>query len=501
VNTAGSNAGLNQYRLPLYGLLNFGFICYITVASAIGKSASPRLFYLAVLFAICSSSVLLLRKANDRFALYTIFLVMYFVSFGALDLIALTSATDIASSTSSILSEGELLIILGGVAFALGYQTSASRRQSSAPAIDWPMSTLVIVGLFLWLAGTFAEWYWTIRLTVRAGEFKNTSGEALTTILMMGRYAQPLGILIVAYAYTISRSIFLALITIALASFQVVLGFASDTKGGAMTGGIMVIVTGFLVTGKIPKAWAVAGALFIVVGFPIFQAHRTIVVNERGLSNADTAQNIGKALQLSIEGQKRTEAAHAESLFQRSSVKSAVEMIVRKTGDSVPYQHGYTLIPLATAFIPRLIWRDKLDVQTGLLVDQQFHVTGLGEVYISPSHLGELYWNFGWPGAITGMLLLGLVTGWINSRCDMSKGVSVTRLLILATTIYQVGIRFESSIAAEYAMWLRSIAGILIMHWLFHRRSAAPEAISSSSSSDVKTSNDVPLPKFPNLLR
>jgi hypothetical protein len=291
------------------------------------------------------------------------------------------------------------------------------------------------------------------------------------------------------------------LITIAICSFQVVLGFASDTKGGAMTAGIMVIVTGFLVKGKIPKSWAIAGVLFIIVAFPIFQAHRTIVVGERGLSNADTAQNIGKALQLSIEGQKRTEATHAQSFFERSSVKSAVEMIVAKTGNEVRYQHGYTLIPLATAFIPRIIWPDKLDVQTGLLLDKEFHVTGTGEVYISPSQLGELYWNFGWPGVVIGMFLLGTLLGWINGLCDMSAGSSVTRLLILATTIYQVGIRFEASIASEYAVWIRSVVGILIMHRLFARRSAAPEAISNSSSSDAKASYDVSLPKFPNLLR
>jgi len=310
-----------------------------------------------------------------------------------------------------------------------------------------------------------------------------------------------LGLLIVAYAYTISRSFFLTLITIALACFQVVLGFASDTKGGAMSAGIMVIVTGFLVKGKIPKSWAIAGALFIVVAFPIFQAHRTIVVGERGLSNADTAQNIGKALQLSIEGQKRTEAAHAESFFQRSSVKSAVEMIVAKTGNEVRYQHGYTLIPLATSFIPRIIWPDKLDVQTGLLMDKEFQVTGTGEVYISPSHLGELYWNFGWPGALVGMFLLGTLLGWINGLCDMSAGSSVTRLLILAITIYQVGVRFEGSIASEYAVWIRSVVGILIMHRLFARRRATRAADSSSSSRKVATSTDAASPKFQNLLR
>lgn len=498
MNTAGSNAGSGHYRLPLYGALNIGFIGYIMVASAVGSGNSERLLYLVLLFAICSTPVLLLKKGNDRFAIYTIFLAMYFVSFGVQDVVGLTSATGAAGSATGTLSEAEWLIILGGISFTVGYQLSTSPRQSAALVRDWPMSTLMIVGSVLWLAGTAAEWYWSVVLTVRVGVLTKTGSEAVTSMLMLGRYAQPLGLLILAYAYTISRSVLLTSLMIALSVFQVVLGFASDTKGGAMTAGIMVIVSGLLVKGKIPKAWAIAGLLFVFLAFPIFQAHRTMVIGERGQSNADTANNIVKSLQLSIEGQKHTDA---QSFLERSSVKGSVEMIVRGTGTTVPFQHGYTLIPLATSFIPRLIWPDKLDVQTGVLIDKVFHVTGLGEVYISPSTLGELYWNFGWPGALLGMLLIGLLLGWISSLCDMSKAVSVTRLLILATTIYQVAIRFESTIAAEYAVWIRSLVAILIMHWLFYRRGAVPRAISTTPAGDTRTSCDAPLPRFPNLLR
>jgi len=99
------------------------------------------------------------------------------------------------------------------------------------------------------------------------------------------------------------------------------------------------------------------------------------------------------------------------------------------------------------------------------------------------------------------MFLLGTLLGWINGLCDMSAGSSVTRLLILAITIYQVGVRFEGSIASEYAVWIRSVVGILIMHRLFARRRATRAADSSSSSRKVATSTDAASPKFQNLLR
>jgi len=489
--------------------LNVGFILYIAAASALGHAANPRLVYLALLFAICSSPLLFLRRGNDRFALYTIFLVIYFVSYGALDLASLTSPGVSSGEPSAAMILCEWLILLGGACFCAGYLLVAARSESSDfAAEDWPPGTLVLVGLLLWAAGTYASWFWTVELTVRAGEFDNSSSEGAVTVLMLGRYAQPLGVLVLAYAYTILRSILMTVLMVAIAAFQVVLGFMSDTKGGAMMAGIMVIVTVFLVHGKLAKAWAIAGLAFIFVAFPIFQAHRTIVVGEHGLSNAATAQNLGKALELSIEGQQRAAAEHAESFFERSSVKSAVEMIFRGTQDGVPFQHGYTLIPLLTIFIPRLIWPDKPDVQTGLLVDKMFHVTGTGgEVYISPSHLGELYWNFGWGGGLAGMLLLGLLLGWINRRCEMTERRSVTRLLILAITVYQTGVRFEGSIASEYAVWIRSVVGILIMHRLFARR-ARPQAVAAparaadeAAPAALAALPTLGTPKFPNLLR
>jgi hypothetical protein len=500
VKTATADKIVFPNRWPIYGLLNVSFILYVVVAAGLGPNANPRPLYLALLFAICSTPVLVLKKANDRFTSYAIFLGIYFVSYGVVDLIALTSETGVPNTLTDSLTAPELLIVLGGALFALGYQIAAPRQPSSFAVKDWPKGALLGVGLFLWTAGTYATWYWNIRLTVRAGEFNNNTGAAITMILMLGRYAQPLGLLVVAYAYTISRSAILTVITVAIAIFQVYLGFVSDTKGGAMLGGIMVIVTAFLVKGKIPKAWAVAGVLFILLAFPIFQAHRLYVVGERGASNANSVDNFSKSLQVSVDGQKRAAAEHAQSFFERSSVKSSVEMIVTKTGHGVPYQHGHTLIPLAAAFIPRLIWPEKLDIQTGQLVNTEFHVTGERVTYISPSCLGELYWNFGWIGGFTGMLLLGLLLGWINGLCDLSTHTSVTRLLILGITILQLGLRFEASIATEYSVWLRSIVAILFMHWLFARNSAARVPTSRSASTELQKLT-LPLNRFPNLLR
>jgi hypothetical protein len=473
------------------------------MAAAVGGANNPRLLYIALLFALCATPVLYARKLNDRYALYTIFLAIYFVSFGMLDVIHLVESSSNEGNTP-LLDAAEVLILLSGAAFLLGYHTAANlmrrRGVSQFAADDWPIPTLLTVGIMLWAAGTFATWYWNIRLTVRSLEV-NFAGSGVTTLLMLGRYAQPLGILVLAYAYTTSRNRSLAILIVAIVVLQVVLGFVSNTKSGAMLGGILVIVTSYLVKGRVPKAWLFTGIIFVTFAFPVFVAYRAVVVDEQGVTNAQAAQNIVQVVGKAIAGEKRAAADHFSStFFERSSVKAAVEMIVQRVGVDVAYQRGHTLTPLVTAFIPRIFWPDKPDVQTGILLNEQFQIAD-AIVYISPSHLGELYWNFGWPGGISGMLILGLLLGWINSLCDLSTGTSVTRLLILAITIFETGVRFEGSIATEYEVWVRSVVGILILHALLARKrlrrvlTSIPEGGGSASSEALN-----PGVRFPNLM-
>jgi len=491
-------------RLPLYGAMVVAFTVLISVAALAFGASDARLLYVALLFALCASPVLYARRLNDGYALYTIFFVIYFVSFGSLDFIRLFEQAPLAARTA-LLSTPELLILLSGFAFALGYHYAANlltrRRVSRFLRDDWPITTLLSAGLILWAGGTFATWYWNIRLTVRTLEV-NYAGEGVTTLLMIGRYAQPIGILILAYAYTIWRSRTLGLMMIAVVVIQVLLGFVSNEKGLAMLGGILVIVTVYLVDGRLAKSWLIAGALFITIAFPVFQAYRTVVVGERGVTNAEAAQDIGKVLRLAIDGERRNNDEKLVAFFERSSVKGSVELIVSRAGVDVAYQRGHTLTPILTAFIPRLLWPNKPSVETGLLFNDEFQIAD-AVVYISPSYLGELYWNFGWAGALIGLLVIGLVLGYTSALCDLSTATSVTRLLILAITIFEFGVRFEGSIATEFEVWVRSVAGILLLHLLLSRRGLRHTAYASLASFEGSGLDGTPPAapeRFPNLM-
>ena len=132
---------------------------------------------------------------------------------------------------------------------------------------------------------------------------------------------------------------------------------------------------------------------------------------------------------------------------------------------------------ILAAFIPKIIWSDKQEVQTGQLVNKLFHVTDSDDIFISPSNLGELYWNFGWFGVVIGMGLIGGICGWVGARFNLAEYGTVTRILVTVVTIKQLIVGFEGAVAPGYVVWLRSLAAIAILHLMFARVPAASRLV------------------------
>jgi hypothetical protein len=376
---------------------------------------------------------------------------------------------------------------------------------------DWPFATVLVVGLLFWLSGTACLTYWqTYIITDRsnASLMKNINalGPALTTVFMFGQLIQPLGIMILAYAYAVYRRAYLLPIIIGVVLVQVALGFVADYKSEAMLAGLLVIVTKVYVDGKLPKGWLIGGALFIVFVFPVFQAYRLEVRGEHGVTSAATIQNLVGTVQKAIEAVGKVQSGfggaeyRVNSFWERASLKSSVDLLVDNVGKTVPYQMGATLAPIATAFIPRILLPSKESIAVGQVFNKTFHLSAVEDTYISPSHVGEVYWNFGWAGTLLIMPAIGLLLGFIGPRCIAYPSLSLTRLMIMLVTIFAFVIRAEGSIATEVVVWLRSVAAIGLLYLMFARRGpASHQALTDAAA--VASKGSARLLSFPNLLR
>jgi hypothetical protein len=490
-----------------YIALNVAFGIVALLGGMLGHGHEPRIAYLCVLMLLCSSPLLWLRELNGRYTLLCVFGAAYFMFYGAADAAALLTGAGQYGNSHGLLDAAEFAVLLGFALVVLGYHVSlalAPRAAATLETRDWPMPLIVVTGVIFWAFGTLSDWYWQINYsnTRTLGHGEGDGGFML--ILVVARMLQPLGTIMVGYALVLTRNRPLMLLAILMVALQAVVGFIGNAKEIAMRAIIIFGVSGFLVRGHVPKAWGAVALAFAILAFPIFQAYRAEVIGLRGISRSAAASDIVRSFKLAWSAKEKVEKRinsnyEVPSFLERSALKPTMTMMLEKTGQGrVEFQQGYTLALYFTGFVPRFLWPDKPDSSVGKLVNSEFQVSEDSDTYISSTHLGELYWNFGWPGIVVGMFALGLLLGFINARCDLSERVSLTRLLILVTTIYATIVRFEGSIALEYIVFTRSIAMIGILHLLCARvpaRTAEGRAIAPAST------HAAPLIHAPQLLR
>ena len=525
---------LVRYRSTAYLLANAAVLLAALVRAGTDDMPFGVAVYVFALFALCSAPLLLLKRLNGRYALLAIFMAVYFLFFGALDLQTVFLGPDVTvlrpPRGSELLTSAELAILVGATAVLVGYLAGnrwGDPGERQPVLAEWPASTLLIVGIAIWLLGTLALVYFEVfviptKLGSDAARGQAGVSPLATFMLMLGHMMQPVGILILAYGYSKYAGILWYPLILAVVVLQVAVGFVMDIKMQAMMGGVLVIMARTLVTNRLPKGWIAGGLVFLVIAFPIFQAYRAEVTGERGLNREQALRQLDKVIDIVLASREKVTVGHerAETFLERASSKNNLEILFAHVGYDVPLLHGRSLVAIPMAFVPRLLVPDKEDISVGMLFGKQILKADSG-VYISISHLGELYWNFGWAGVVFGMFGFGILLGFVGARTDLERGVSLTRVLVLLATVQPLCLGFGGTMPISYLLWMRGMAAIGLMHLVFARRKApatdaparesaterpAPQSVQSGmqpSGSYVGTplALPAPVPRFPNLLR
>lgn len=489
----------------VFWIINSLTLAAVGLGAGLHPEVAMRAPYVLVLTLICTVPLLYSKALNDRNMLLLIFSAIYYQFFGLSSLATLILGPAEPTSIQEVLTETDAVILIGIVMAHLAYRLVVAHSKP-APSLDfrdWPESMLAWVGLFMWIVCTYLSWQFQIHVVTDVTNEAVAQGLAKisrfqTMLYILAAYLQPFGILIIAYAETRYKRFYLLLMLILVVFGQVAYGFVIDVKGVALIGIVLAILTKMGMSGRIPKAWIAAATLFVVIAFPVMQANR-VVRGEYGTNRTEAAANILSVLEHAIQtrGEATTGFGRSQTFFERTSLYGSVDVIVTRTGHDVPFQAGATMQPLLLTFIPRIILPNRNDVPTGQLMNKVFLHLDQEYTYISPSHLGELYWNFGWFGVIGGMFLIGAMLGLIGSKFDLSRGVTVTRLLVVLVTIKFVILGFESSIAVVYAVWLRCLPIIGLMHWIFARNLVQSPSIAPGAAPTVASHQR----SFPHLMR
>jgi hypothetical protein len=515
---------LVRYRTILYPMMNVAMLLASIMRASSGEIAIGAALYVAALFALCSAPLLLLKRLNDRYALLAIFLGLYFLFFGGLDLqtVLIGPGERLAPLRPDFMSPAELAILVGAAAALLGYITGSragdpGNRQR--PLAEWPGSSLLLVGITVWALGTVAMVYFQVflvptKLGYEAAKDIAGVSPALMFVVMLGHMMQPVGILILAYGYAKYGGLLWYPLILAIVLIQLAVGFVEDIKSQAMMGAALVIMARTLVTNRLPKGWIAGMLTVLVIAFPIFQAYRVEVTGERGLDRAHALQELDKVLEIVLAARDKVTTGHdrAQTFLERSNSKQNLEILFEHVGRDVGFLNGRSLVAIPMAFVPRLLVPDKEDLSVGILFGKEILKSDSG-VYISISHLGELYWNFGWLGVTLGMFVCAALLGFVGTKFNLERGVSLTRVLVLLATAQPLCLGFEGTMPVAYVVWMRSMAAIGLLHLLFARQTTVIAEMQvevrpspPNHATDLKGGMPVatlpaPVPRFPNLMR
>jgi hypothetical protein len=503
-------------RILLFAVVNVALDLSLAVMAPANGSSLGRVLYACVLFALCSAPLTLLKSFNGRHMLLMIFMCFYFMDFGALDVQSMLSGFPLPEPRTSLLTPAEIAVLACGALLFAGYLGGVrawNERRTGAVRAEWSAASMLGVGFSLWVTGTLVMVYLGVFLIPDASNRTVALGLAAlgpvgTFAAMLARLMQPLGLLILAYGSARFRGMFWTTLIIAVIVAQAAAGFLTDTKQTAMMGILMAVVTRLLVSNRLPVAWIVSAAISLVLAFPVFQANREMTTGERGMNRLQAFQNLGQVVQLALASRDKVQNLRADerppTFVERTFLKPPFEQVLLHVGDDVPYLHGASLVDLPLAFVPRLVLSDKPALSIAQLYTHQI-AHSEDDTYISISHMGDLYWNFGWTGMLAGMLAAGLILGVVGAGTSLERGPSLTRVMVLLVTVQTLCIGFEGEVSTSYVLWMRSLAAIGLLHLLFARRAPAAVAVTApvpAPSAALPRASALGLPlRFPNVMR
>ena len=454
--------------------ISLNVFCILLISAMLGMNSKAEIatgVYVILLFLICTLPLIHIKSYRSKEVLMLMFLAYYFGTFGLNDISVLISFEPMTRIFPGIfLSEGELVILAGAIFFMLGYAIASSFFSENSKGIlrkDWHPKTILILGLVFWVVGFYITLSWQLGVADRySGTEINTN---IAGFIALFRQLQPLGTLLLVYLYLTSKNKTILIVVIFTMAADFVLGFIGDSKEIAIRGPLLFIFSYLILRDRVPVVGTVVFAIIAGISFNLFAAYR-LAIHTSHTSRSDAAQNIGKQLD-SIGGDKQSLSDRLsdglEYFSQRITLKQNVELIVSRTGKDIDYQDGYTLAPVLYAFIPRFILPNKQDSgEAGRLFNREFKISGDKDTYISVGHLGELYWNYGWTGALIGMAFIGAILAMVSSLLRLDTNPTLPRYLLLLMTIYTLILRFEGAFAMTYTVWMRLSVLLLLMNAL-----------------------------------
>lgn len=438
-----------------------------------------RIAYVVLMFVMCAGPFLL-GRGNPRHRLVAIFMGNYFLLFAisALTVIIGGAASSMNWGGEALkvaggdyISSSDLVVLVGGLCFLAGYFLTHRIRglkRSRFLANEWNYAAVIKIGFSMWLIGyTFMVAYDT---TVSTFYLPTTILGLPLSLASNIKFLSPIGALMIVYLFTKGyRPALVGSLLVIIISAEFALGFVASSKDISFRIAVLLLLGLYYVRGRVNFKIV---AVMIVVSIPYmlyFNAYRMQIM-EGGFKNpaaafADFGANLD-IVKKKTAGEGDVAESSLMSLSQRIDHKVYIDIIIAGTDSGrVPRLNGESLGYFFTSFVPRAIWPNKPVTTTGQMFNQMFGLSASRHTFVPTTQLGDLYWNFGWPAVIIGMLTMGYIFARMAGAFLNESGMTLPRFVCLLLATYYLSVYFSGNIATEYSNFVR----LLVVIWLLDR--------------------------------
>ncbi|HUI40762.1 MAG TPA: hypothetical protein VL523_02220 [Terriglobia bacterium] len=250
-------------------------------------------------------------------------------------------------------------------------------------------------------------------------------------------------------------------------------GLVSGMKSNLLQNFVLVAVVSSLAERKLKTRWVVAALLGLVVIYPFSIQYRELV-----RSRADEAMGVGgaeriaaSAFEQAIAGDSTPvdwlESGLGASVSRLNLLQSVTAVLaLGPKGDWLKGGERWWMLPFYP-FVPRFIWTSKPILDKG----RRFSLAlGDGDQTATAiTYPGDLYFEYGLPGLLAGMLLFGMVTDWLTNRFSVPG--SKPRLFIYTGAFITVVFGIELDAFDFWSTLIRSMAILSLVARVVYRPS------------------------------
>ena len=490
---SAGDTGRPQLALALLFALPVLVILGFSVGVALGvRGADLSVLTLALVTGVIALVPLILdvrRPSDKRHILLSVCSIAYLGLFVVSVFTTYFFASTVLQSENSVVTDlvnirptdivnGQIAALVGLLLLLAGYSIPIGRIVPGGiptPQRDWTFQATLIVAFVMIPLG------WAL---VLASQFGILSGRLVGGILGTISNSTYFGIALLMLAYLRYGSREALMMMLLLIPPSMAFNFLGGSKTAFLSPPTMVAVAYIVVRRRIAIRWIFVAIAAVILIYPVAEFQRRVILrdNTRGaayalkkpgemisrISRFATSYELGDYLMQGVQATSR-----------RSDGLGILSVILRDCPSRVPYQLGWTLGYIVLSYVPRFVWAEKPDTTAGLWVTENFGAGPGVSSHTAPTWIGELYFNFGWPGITIGMLLIGVYMRTLHEVLFRPKTTMAAQMMAV-----QVLFIFPQTLQAQIISPVNAVVfsalPLVFTHWVVRLLGGSPATASGA---------------------